>query len=138
MKKDVNTVNELMKILETDNLTEIAYEEEGFKIFLKRDIKKEVQPVVATKVVKNIKEKNEVYLDVVSSGIGKFYSKQNKAGESSLKIGTIVAEGEEIGYISTMGVKSSITSDFSGKIAEICVNDGDIVDFNKTILKLKK
>lgn len=138
MKKDVNTVNELMKILETDNLTEITYEEEGFKIFLKRDLKREVQPVVATKTVKNIKEKNEVYLDVVSSGIGKFYSKQNKAGETALKIGAIIAEGEEIGYISTMGVKSSITSDFSGKIVEVCVNDGDIVDFNKTILKLKK
>lgn len=138
MKKDIGTVEELMRVLETENLTEIDYECGEFKLNLKRPYKavKKVETKAKTAVVAT-KVENISYLEIVSQDIGRFYSAQ-KGGESKLVVGATVKEGEEIGHILTMGVKNPVVSNVTGVIHEICVADGDIADFNKVILKLKK
>lgn len=139
MKKDIATVDELMRILEVENLTEISYESEDFKINLKRPYKvveKKVAPK-KEKVEVEIKKDEYEYVELLSQGIGRFYSAQQN-GDSKLLKGLTVKEGDEIGYILAMGVKNAVISDVSGKIEEIYVADGDIVDFNKAILKLRK
>ncbi|MGL4252957.1 MAG: acetyl-CoA carboxylase biotin carboxyl carrier protein [Fusobacteriaceae bacterium] len=139
MNSTVASANELMKILEKENLTEIAYEEDGVKILLKRNYKFEKisAPVVKDTLGKAPKAKKDNLLEILSHRIGVFYP--NKKNEESVLIpGEVVKEGDEIGYILTMGVKNPVISDFTGTITEVLVEEGDIVDFTKPILRLKK
>ena len=137
MKKDITTVNELMRILESENLTEINYECEGFKINVKRPFKVEKKKNAPKQESKPVNVEKIDYVELLSQGIGNFYSAQ-KNGESKLQVGAFVTEGEELGYIQAMGVKSSVVSNVSGTIHEILAADGSIVDFNRVILRLKK
>lgn len=139
MNSTVASANELMKILEKENLTEITYEEEGVKILLKRNYKFEQASAPAAKEsqAKAPKVKKENLLEILSHRIGVFYP--NKKNEESILVpGEAIKEGDEIGYILTMGVKNPVISDFTGTITEVLVGEGDIVDFTKPILRLKK
>lgn len=139
MNSTVASANELMKILEKENLTEITYEEEGVKILLKRNYKFEQTPAPAGKEIpaKTPKVKKDNLLEILSHRIGVFYP--NKKNEESILVpGEAIKEGDEIGYILTMGVKNPVISDFTGTITEVLVGEGDIVDFTKPILRLKK
>lgn len=133
------SANELMKILEKENLTEISYEEDGIKIILKRDYKFEQNSPIISKesVTKAPKVKKDNVMEILSHRIGVFYP-HKKNEESTLIPGFSLKEGDEIGYILTMGVKNPVISDFAGTITEVLVKEGDMVDFTKPILKLKK
>lgn len=133
MKKDIATLDELMRILESENLTEISYEAEGFKINLKRPYKSVEKKSVVKQATTQTKAEECQYIELLSQGIGRFYSI-----ESKVSLGSSVKIGDEIGYIVTMGVKNIVTSDVSGKVEQVYIADGDIVDYNRAILKLKK
>ncbi|MGL4402765.1 MAG: acetyl-CoA carboxylase biotin carboxyl carrier protein [Fusobacteriaceae bacterium] len=139
MNSTVASANELMKILEKENLTEISYEEDGVKILLKRNYKFEKTSVspLKDKVATAPKVKKDNLIEILSHNIGIFYP-DKKNDESILIPGYDVKEGDEIGYILTMGVKNPVISDFTGTITEVLVEEGDIVDFTKPILRLKK
>lgn len=137
MIKEVETASELMKILETENLTELVYEEDGIKIQLKREYRFEEKAAPKKEIPTKPVKAKENFVEVLSHRIGNFYPTV-KNGESILVPGHHVKEGDEIGYILTMGVKNPVISDFSGKIVEVLAGEGAIVDFTKPILKLKK
>ncbi|MGL5123831.1 MAG: acetyl-CoA carboxylase biotin carboxyl carrier protein [Fusobacteriaceae bacterium] len=132
--KDNITTDELIRILDSENLTELSYESPDFNFSVKKTLKLDKKS--NNQIIKNIieKEKIETYLEILSNGIGSFYRNPNL----SLGIDSNINSGDEIGYILAMGVKSPIISEVSGKIVEILIKDGDIVDYNKTIAKLKK
>lgn len=137
MKKDIVTVDELMKILEKENLTEIDYECEGFKINLKRPYKSEAKKSIVPKQEPKVAPVAKVdYVELLSQGIGNFYS--SSKGESKLRVGAVIKEGDELGFIQAMGIKNPVVSNVSGTVHEVLVEEGSIVDFNKVILVLKK
>lgn len=133
MKKDIATLDELMRILESENLTEISYEVEGFKVNLKRPYKSAEKKSVVKPATTKAKIEECQYIELLSQGIGRFYSIDSKVA-----LGSSIKIGDEIGYIVAMGVKNIVTSDVSGKVEQVYIADGDIVDYNRAILKLKK
>ncbi|MGL4534200.1 MAG: acetyl-CoA carboxylase biotin carboxyl carrier protein [Fusobacteriaceae bacterium] len=139
MKKYITATEELMKILSSQKLTELNYEEEGFKLTLKKPFNQSLQ---MKNIKNNIETKKsipvqEILKEVFSEGIGYFYP-TTKNDVSILEKGNIIEPGSEIGYILTMGVKTPVISYEGGTIEEICVLEGEPVDFNKCIIKLKK
>lgn len=135
MNKDLNSVEELMKILTDTNLTNISFETEGFKVDIKRSnnlIVEEVQEVEAGEEVAAA----PAYEEVKSDNVGKFYY-VDKEGTPIIKVGDKVKKGQEIGYIATIGVKSSVKSTFTGEIKEILLENGSIADFGKTLVKIE-
>lgn len=133
MKNNITT-DELIRILDSENLTELSYESPDFNFSVKKPFKREEQ--LKNNAIENItkKEKIETYTEILSNGIGYFYKNNN----ISLSINSDINIGDEIGYILAMGVQSPIISEVSGKIVEVLVQDGDVVDYNKKIIKLKK
>jgi len=134
MNKDLNSVEELMKILTDTNLTNISFESEGFKVDIKRSnnlVVEEVGEVEAEEVIAA-----PAYEEVKSDNVGKFYY-VDKEGTPIIKVGDKVKKGQEIGYIATIGVKSSVKSTFTGEVKEILLENGSIADFGKTLVKIE-
>lgn len=134
MKKDLNSVEELMKILNDTNLTNISFEEDGFKVDIKRsNVVTAVEEVVAEEVADAA---TPAYKEVKSENVGKFYY-VDKSGNPMVKVGDRVKKNQEIGYIATIGVKSSVKSTFDGVVKEILLDNGSIADFGKTLIKIE-
>ena len=103
------------------------------KTIPKKDIPKK-ETVKETKVIENKEAVN--YKEVLSDHIGRyFYMKKN--GEPVIEVGQKIKAGQEIGYISTVGVNTTIASNYSGTIEEIYIENGNPVDYGRPLLKIK-
>jgi len=58
------------------------------------------------------------------------------AGETALKVGDTIKEGDLIGYIESMKVYNAIMADKGGKVAKICVGNGDKVFEDDPLIEL--
>ena len=67
---------------------------------------------------------------------GNFY-RTKSASETAIKVGDAIRAGDVIGYIESMKVYNAITADKSGKIVEICSNDGETVEEDDVLVKLQ-
>lgn len=128
MKENLKKIDELIKVIDEYELTEIKYKNEDLKIKLKKE-----RSVVLENNLESIEKsvEKESFKFIKSNGIGEcFYN-------SKIKIGEKVKVGEEIGNISIMGVKTPIISDISGEIVEILVKNGMNADYGKNLIKVK-
>ena len=140
MKKKIEILENLMNIITSEKLTELNYEEKGLKIALKRPYvipNKKIDNSLNNKVNKIINAEQLEEIKILSEGIGHFHS-LSKSGTLDFKIGDSISEGDKIGYIFAMGLKTPIVSKYTGFVEEIYIEEGDVVDFNRPILKLKK
>ena len=60
------------------------------------------------------------------------YKRQDK--EPFVTVGKQVQKGDVLYIIESMKVMSEVTSEFDGKVKEICVNNGDSVEFGQPIM----
>lgn len=139
MKGDINTIEELMKILHDKKLTEISLETSDIKINIKGSLipeekinapkKVENKKVEAKKVIENCK-------DIVSEHIGKF-NYFRKDGTPRFAVGQEIKKGQELGDVVAVGVALPVVAKFSGVIEEIYVENGDPVDYGRPLIKVK-
>jgi len=130
---DVTEIKKLMGILEDTDLTEISLESEGTKVLLKKDKSvKRVAPVAVVPTSPAVSEEKKTNVsDLISLNIGRFYF------NSKLSVGSQVEEGAVVGHIESIGVKTDVKSDKTGKIVEIYVQDGGIVQFGQPIMAIE-
>lgn len=139
MKGDINTIEELMKILQEKKLTEISYETSEIKINIKGSLVPESKPTVPKKVEDKKEEiKKEVTncRDIVSEHIGR-YNYLRKDGTPIIEIGQEIKEDQELGNVVAVGVALPVVAKFSGKIEEIYVENGKPVDYGRPLIKVK-
>ena len=66
--------------------------------------------------------------------VGMFYAKPSPDEEPFVKVGDTVSEGDIVCIIEAMKMMNEIESEFSGKIVEICVADGEPVEYGQPIM----
>lgn len=65
------------------------------------------------------------------------YHRTKSASENAIQVGDSIKEGDVIGYIESMKVYNAITADKSGKIVDICFNDGESVEEDDVLIRLQ-
>ncbi len=127
---DVTEIKKIMGILESTDLSEISLESEGTKVLLKKDFSARVATVpVETALFEAVETaENSNSGELISLNIGKFYL------SPKLGINAEVAEGEVIGYIESIGLKTDVKSDKNGVIKNVLVENGGIVQFGQPIM----
>ena len=109
-----------------DNL-EIEFPD-GLKIKMEKDNKeKTVEKVLQT-------EKNEVKIEenyklIKAPMVGTFYGSSSPKAEPFVKIGDKVKKGQVVCIVEAMKLMNEIESEYSGKIKEILVKDGEPVEY---------
>lgn len=66
--------------------------------------------------------------------VGTFYAASAPDKEPFVSVGSQVHKGDVIYIIESMKVMSEVNSEFDGKVKEICVNNGDAVEFGQPIM----
>lgn len=153
---DYEQIKKLIDDMGSANIDELKIEfPEGMKISMKKNTEKEVvvannmqaqtqvQAIPAIKVnnennvVKEEKKCEESYKVIKSPMVGTFYSKPVPDIESFVKVGDIVKKGQVVCIVEAMKLMNEIESEFDGEIAEVCVNDGDVVEYGMPLFKIK-
>ncbi len=76
------------------------------------------------------------FKEIIAPLEGKFFLTKDPS-ETAVKQGDIVKSGDVVGYIESMKTYNAIVTEDSGKIVEICLNNGDAVDEDDVIIKLQ-
>ena len=66
--------------------------------------------------------------------VGTFYGAPEPGAKPFVEVGDMVEPGQEVGIIEAMKIMNRIVSDVSGKVSEIVVNDGDMVEFGQKLM----
>lgn len=74
---------------------------------------------------------------VKSPLVGTFYSAPSEEAEPFISVGDSVKEGQVIAIVEAMKLMNEIESDFSGKITEILVENGDTVEYGQPLFVIK-
>lgn len=77
------------------------------------------------------------YREIKSPMVGVFYSAPTPESESYVKVGSTVKKGDIICVIEAMKLLNEINSDQEGEIAEVCAENGTVVEYGQTLFKLR-
>jgi len=69
--------------------------------------------------------------------VGTYYRSPEPGAKPFVEVGDIVEPEQEIGIIEAMKIMNRIVADAGGRVAELVVNDGDMVEFGQTLMLLE-
>lgn len=74
---------------------------------------------------------------VTSPMVGTFYKSPSPDSDAFVKEGDSISAGQTLCIVEAMKLMNEIESDVSGKIVEICVEDGTPVEFGTVLFKVQ-
>lgn len=74
---------------------------------------------------------------ITSPIVGTFYSSPSPEKPAFVKVGDSVNAGDVVCIIESMKLMNEINSEFSGKIAEIYVDNGESVEFGQKLMRIE-
>lgn len=77
------------------------------------------------------------YKEIKSPMVGVFYAASSPESEPYVKVGSRVKKGDILCIIEAMKLLNDLNSDMDGEIAEICAENGQVVEYGQTLFKLK-
>lgn len=86
-----------------------------------------------------VREKEPGDANIIKSPmVGTYYSSSAPGMGQFVEIGSKVEAGDILCIIEAMKVMNEITSEFSGKVTEIYVKNGDILEYGQPIMSIEK
>lgn len=144
MKFDIEYVEKLAKVLADNSLTEISLEDGEQAITLRKEVMGVVQAPVAAQTPQPAAASAPAAQAEVKKGkpltspmVGTFYSAPSPDAEAFVKVGQTVKEGDVVCIVEAMKLMNEIESEISGKIVEICVSDGQPVEFGQVLMYIE-
>lgn len=74
--------------------------------------------------------------EVKSPMVGVFYSSPSPDADSFVTVGSKVKKGDVLCIVEAMKLMNEITADIDGEIADICVHNGQVVEYSQTLFKV--
>ena len=74
--------------------------------------------------------------EVTAPMVGVFYAAPAPGDEPFVHVGSKVKAGETLCIIEAMKVLNEVTAEADGEVLEICVADGDLVEFGSCLMKI--
>ena len=141
MKIDKKIIKELSDYLDEFNLTEIEYTEKDTKIKVsKNNISVNNQPVIPKNQITSEIKPNTIKrkgIEVTSPIIGTAYHAPEPGAKKFVEIGKKVKKGDTVMIVEAMKTMNHVPSSSDGTVKEICVEDGQPVEFGQTIIILE-
>ncbi len=152
----------LVKLIETvsaSGLTGFQYEEKGMKIKLSKDVSGGAQVVSAadakeqsiqsaavlkTQETQSISVTETEGISAQPDGklirsplVGTFYAAPAEDADAFVAVGDMVKKGQTLAIVEAMKLMNEIESEFDGVIEEVLVENGQPVEYNQPLFRLK-
>ena len=150
MKFETDYIEKLAKIIKEQDLTEISLEDGEQAITLRKDVVVASAPAVVASVpvaapaavasapaatpAQEVKEEKKSGTPITSPMVGTFYMAPSPDSAPFVSVGGSVKQGDVVCIIEAMKMMNEIKSEITGKIVEICVEDGQPVEFGQVLM----
>jgi len=148
MKFESEYIEKLAKIINEQSLTEISLEDGDQAITIRKDVIVSASaPVIAPAIpssapapVQEIQtepaksEEKVTGTPITSPMIGTFYMAPSPDAEPFVSVGKTIKQGDVVCIIEAMKMMNEIKSEVSGKVLEVCVEDGQPVEYGQTLM----
>ena len=147
MKFETDYIEKLAKVLSETGLTEISLEDGEQAITLRKDVIVASAPqVVAAAPVAapasapaaqapaadNAPAKKGT--PITSPMVGTFYKAPSPDSDPFVSEGSAIKQGDVVCIVEAMKMMNEIKAEISGKVVEICVEDGQPVEFGQVLM----
>lgn len=141
---NLEQVDSLIEKMERASLTEISYKDKDVDIKLKRELtptqvqspqivqtpKQEVTTSSSTQPV-------DEGITIKAPMVGTFYKSPSPEADDYVKVGDKVSSSSVVCILEAMKLFNEIQAEVSGEIVEILVDDGEMVEYNQPLFRLK-
>lgn len=148
MKFDIEYIEQLAKVLADNSLTEISLEDGEQAITVRKDVivapvaasapvaapAAQASPAPAAQAAPEVKKGKPL----TSPMVGTFYSAPSPEAKPFVEVGQTISQGDVVCIVEAMKLMNEIESEFSGKIVEICVKDGQPVEFGQVLMYIEQ
>ena len=138
MKINKKLIKELVDNLEEFKLTELEYSEKDTKIKVSRQTKvsQNISPEIT--IEKNNRKTEPVSgTEIKSPIIGTAYLAPEPGAKKFVETGKKIKKGDTVMIVEAMKTMNHVPSTSDGIVKEICVGDGQPVEFGQTIIILE-
>jgi len=156
---NLNEIKQLIEIINGSDLQETIIEEGDFKIILRRstsNVTTQVMPVqqpvqtmpvvpvqqIATPVIVAAPQpaKSELAADLVESRspiVGTFYQSASPDSPPFVAVNDVIKKGDVLCIIEAMKLMNEIEAEVSGTIVEILVENGQAIEYDQPLFRIK-
>ncbi len=154
---DLTEIKKIVKLMDDHGLSQFQYEKEDFNLKLKKGVDIDeiqsllgslgsapapVAPIAAPAPVPAAPAAESAAPEpageeVSSPMVGTFYRKASPESPNFVEVGDAVSEGQTLCIIEAMKVMNEIKAEKSGTIAQVCVDDGNSVQFGDALFRLQ-
>lgn len=140
-EKDIRKYAGLMKEL---GLTGLEITEDNKVVRLERSNPQVVRETVAVDLVSDQPATSSAepvsadYVSVKSPIVGVFYAAPAENADPYVNIGDKIKKGQTLCIVEAMKLMNEITAEEDGEILEICVTNGQVVEFGTELFRIKR
>ena len=151
MKFESDYIEKLAKIIADNDLTEISLEDGEQAITIRKDLPEvnmvasapaavasapQVAPAVAPQAsAQTPAAKEEVKGKAITSPmVGTFYAASSPEAAPFVEVGSTVNVGDVVCIIEAMKLMNEIKAEQAGKVVQICVKNGDPIEFGQVLM----
>jgi len=138
MKIDKKLIKELVDYLNEFNLTELEYGQSNTKI----KVSKKKSDIPTTNEITQLtteKKKTDLFkgVKITSPIVGTAYLAPESGGKKFVEVGKKIKKGDTIMIVEAMKTMNHVPSPKDGIVKEICVEDGQPVEFAQVLVLLE-
>jgi acetyl-CoA carboxylase biotin carboxyl carrier protein len=142
MKFETDYIEKLAKLIVDNGLTEISLEDGEQAITLRKDVMVAAAPVTVSTPTASTQvsgapaqtEAPKKGTPITSPMVGTFYKSPSPDAEPFVSVGSTIKAGDVVCIVEAMKMMNEIEAEVSGKIVEICVEDGQPVEFGQVLM----
>ena len=149
MNFELDYIEKLVKMVSDSDLTELTLEDNEQAIVIRKE-KEIVQaqvvpqavaaapavqmPAVAPAAAEEKKDDAPKGKPITSPMVGTFYMAASPGAKPFVEVGQTVSTGQVVCIIEAMKLMNEIESEVSGKVTQICVKDGEAVEYGQVLM----
>jgi acetyl-CoA carboxylase biotin carboxyl carrier protein len=153
---NIKEIQDLIKFVSRQNVTEVEIEQKDFKITIKSENKSEGQyfavqapmqvapqaiqaapvsaaPEAAPTIAAPMADDNSKYITILSPMIGTFYRSAGQDKDPFVGVGDTIKPGDVLCIIEAMKLFNEIESEVSGRIVKVLVDDSSPVEYDQPL-----
>lgn len=150
MKFDTDYIEKLAKIIADNSLTEISLEDGEQAITIRKDLPEVIQavapavsapaaamptaPSAQTQPTAAEQPSAKKGTPITSPMVGTFYKSPSPDAAPFVTVGQTIKQGDVVCIVEAMKLMNEIESEVAGKVVEICVEDGQPVEFGQVLM----
>lgn len=136
---NVNNLLELLEGASKLNVESFEFEEDGSRIavsFTNANETRIIEKTVDERVLPEKTEEKATGNIIKAPLVGTFYSAPSEDGPDFVKVGELIDQGQTVGIVEAMKLMNEIQSGFSGKIVNVFVSNGEMVEYGQPLFEV--